>query len=194
MAKIDPDELVELVTEGGKTQVECAKHFGVSRSAITQKLKSLGVQALKQGIRPGCKPKPIKPKTVEVITTTANTGNETLERFRKVREDTDHLLNLAMDCIRNVKVDDADKAAVTRVQLARLLQSVQDTALKAIQRVEAQIRLELDMFQMLYDMQAVREFQEEVLKAIGEVAPDVRDAIVHKLQEKRVIRAAIQQP
>jgi hypothetical protein len=49
----------------------------------------------------------------------------------------------------------------------------------------------LDIFQSLYDMKAVQEFQDEVLTAIGEASPDVRDKIIRSLNEKRAIRSAI---
>ena len=40
-------------------------------------------------------------------------------------------------------------------------------------------------------MEAVKEFQEAVLRAIGEAAPDVRDRIIQRLKETRAIRAAM---
>lgn len=40
-------------------------------------------------------------------------------------------------------------------------------------------------------MKAVQEFQQEVLEAIGEAAPEVRHAIIDKLNQKRAIRTAV---
>ena len=52
--------------------------------------------------------------------------------------------------------------------------------------------LKEEIFQCLYDIKAIQEFQEEVLTAIGEEDPDVRKRIVHNLNQKRAIRSAIE--
>lgn len=63
--------------------------------------------------------------------------------------------------------------------------------LRACREVQNQLRLQLEIFQTLYDMKAVQEFQTEVLTAIGEVEPDVRDRIIKRLSEKQAIRRTI---
>jgi len=63
--------------------------------------------------------------------------------------------------------------------------------LKVMAEIRGQLRLQLEIFQTLYDMKAVQEFQQEVLKAIGECAPNVRQRIINKLREKQAIRSAV---
>ena len=71
------------------------------------------------------------------------------------------------------------------------LEAKPDLKLRAMAEIRNQLRLQLDIFQSLYDMKAVQEFQDEVLTAIGEAAPNVRKRIIHRLNEKRAIRSAI---
>ena len=71
------------------------------------------------------------------------------------------------------------------------LEEKPDLKLKVMAEIRNQLRLQLEIFQCLYDMKAVEEFQTEVLTAIGEVEPDVRKRIIHALNEKRAIRRAI---
>ena len=71
------------------------------------------------------------------------------------------------------------------------LEQKPDLKLRAMAEIRNQLRLQLDIFQSLYDMKAVQEFQDEVLTAIGEASPDVRDKIICSLNEKRAIRSAI---
>ena len=71
------------------------------------------------------------------------------------------------------------------------LEQKPDLKLRAMAEIRNQLRLQLDIFQSLYDMKAVQEFQDEVLTAIGEASPDVRDKIIRNLSEKRAIRSAI---
>jgi hypothetical protein len=56
-------------------------------------------------------------------------------------------------------------------------------ALKAMQEIRGQLSLQLDIFKTLYDVQAIADFQKEILTAIGEVDSDVRDRIIQRLKE-----------
>src|SRR5512137_1204244 len=69
-----------------------------------------------------------------------------------------------------------------------------ELALRAMQEIRGQLALQLDIFRALYDMAAVAEFQNEVLTAIQEVAPDVRAKIVENLQKARAIRSTLDFP
>jgi len=71
------------------------------------------------------------------------------------------------------------------------LEEKPDLKLRAMAEIRNQLRLQLDIFQSLYDMKAVQEFQDEVLTAIGDASPDVRDKIIRSLNEKRAIRSAV---
>jgi dsDNA-specific endonuclease/ATPase MutS2 len=71
------------------------------------------------------------------------------------------------------------------------LEEKPDLKLRVMAEIRNQLRLQLDIFQCLYDMKAVQEFQNEVLTAIGEANSDVRDKIIRNLNEKRAIRSAI---
>ena len=75
-----------------------------------------------------------------------------------------------------------------------LLDKIEDDpalAVKVMAEIRGQLKLQLEIFQALYDLTAAQEFQEEILKTIGEVSPDVRTKIIHKLNEKRAIRSAV---
>ena len=65
------------------------------------------------------------------------------------------------------------------------------TVLGVMREIRCQLKLQLEIFQCLYDMKAVQEFQAEVLTAIGETSADVRDKIIRRLNEKHAIRAAV---
>jgi uncharacterized protein YerC len=71
------------------------------------------------------------------------------------------------------------------------LEQKPDLKLRAMAEIRNQLKLQLDIFQCLYDFKAVQEFQDEVLTAIGEASPDDRDKIIRSLNEKRAIRSAI---
>jgi hypothetical protein len=63
-----------------------------------------------------------------------------------------------------------------------------DTTLKAMREIRGQLELQLEIFKTLYDIQAVADFQREVLTAIGEVDSGVRNLIINRLKEGRALR------
>lgn len=67
----------------------------------------------------------------------------------------------------------------------------QDTALRCMGEIRNQLKLQNEIFTLLFDARAVQLFQEEVLTAIGEVSPDVRERILNNLKKASAIRTAI---
>jgi hypothetical protein len=66
-----------------------------------------------------------------------------------------------------------------------------DTTLKAMREIRGQLELQLEIFKTLYDLEAVADFQREVLTAIGEANKDVRDRVVQRLKEGRALRGSV---
>ena len=66
--------------------------------------------------------------------------------------------------------------------------------LKACDRIESQVKLQLEIFKTLYDIEAVAEFQKVVIEAIGEVAPKVRGQIITNLKKRKALRESVTFP
>jgi hypothetical protein len=66
-----------------------------------------------------------------------------------------------------------------------------DTTLRAMREIRGQLELQLEIFKTLYDLEAVADFQREVLTAIGEVDKNVRDRIVQRLKEGKALRGSV---
>ena len=69
--------------------------------------------------------------------------------------------------------------------------SEKNTALKACDSILKQLNFQLEIYKTLFDLQAVSEFQQEVLNTIAEVSPKVRNDIIKRLKERRAIRRAV---
>lgn len=63
--------------------------------------------------------------------------------------------------------------------------------IKVLAEIRAQLKLQLEIFQTLYDLEAVRQFQEAVLEIIGSIDPKVRDAIIYALKKRSAVRSAL---
>ena len=66
-----------------------------------------------------------------------------------------------------------------------------ELALKAMQEIRGQLKLQLEIFQALFDMQAVQQFQAEVLEVIASVSTEARDEIIRRLTERNALRSAL---
>ncbi|MGA2938670.1 MAG: hypothetical protein ABSF52_16435 [Syntrophobacteraceae bacterium] len=66
-----------------------------------------------------------------------------------------------------------------------------ELALKAMQEIRGQLKLQLEIFQALFDMRAVQQFQAEVLEVIGSVSTEARDEIIRRLTERNALRSAL---
>jgi hypothetical protein len=107
--------------------------------------------------------------------------NVSLERAHQV---VDRNLN-AVDQLRNI-----NRKANTLLELA-IKAKDHDTTLRAMREIRGQLELQLEIFKTLYDLEAVADFQREVLTAIEEVDKDVRDHIVQRLKEGKAIRGSV---
>ncbi|HIJ68720.1 MAG TPA: hypothetical protein HPP57_04355, partial [Deltaproteobacteria bacterium] len=66
-----------------------------------------------------------------------------------------------------------------------------ELALKAMQEIRGQLKLQLEIFQALFDMRAVKQFQTEVLEVIASVSTQARDEIIRRLTERNALRSAL---
>jgi hypothetical protein len=187
-AKIDIVKLNRLL-RSGKTQRECAQVFGVTESAISKAKKELNVNVVKN-------------VALENAHRVVDKNLNAVDQLQKINDHANELLDLCMAWGRG---DDAALQILESQRTTRMarigdeqvpvdefkFKDPRELALKAMAEIRGQLKLQLDIFATLYDMKAAAEFQKEVLTAIGEVAPDVRSKIIHRLNEKRAIRSAV---
>ncbi len=76
----------------------------------------------------------------------------------------------------------------------RLLDELADDPglkIKVMSEIRGQLKLQLEIFQALYSLQAAEEFQTAILETLNEVDTDVRTRVIQKLNQKRSIRSAL---
>lgn len=105
--------------------------------------------------------------------------------------------NVALENAHNIvnrELDAVGQLHKINEEANRLLDELEgkpDLQLKTMAEIRGQLRLQLEIFQALYDMKAVQEFQTEVLQTIGEIDRNVRDKIIYRLNQKRAIRRSV---
>ena len=162
-AKISLFQLERLVTEGNGVS-EIARKLGVSKGAVSKRLKDLRIGIAKDVV------------------------------LRSAPQIVDRQLN-AMDQLKRVnglinnELDYIEKNIETATGEQR--KEFQEQRLKHVAEVRKQLGLLLDIAQALYNAEEVAAFQQSVLEEIGHAAPEVRDRILQRLNERQAIRSTI---
>ncbi len=183
--KINIKDLKRLVIEG-KTASEIARTFGVSKSAVSQRLKSLNI-AISKDVTLHHAGQIVKKKinALEQLLKINDHANELLDLLMKWSRGDEEALQILESQVRKVKVKGTEEE-ITEYRF----KDPRELALRAMAEIRGQLSLQLDIFKVLYDVEAVAEFQKEVLTIIGEVSSDVREKIIQRLREKRALRSA----
>jgi predicted transcriptional regulator len=187
--KINDREMLQLLDKEGKSQSEAARELGVSRQAVNQRL---------QEIR-GKTTKVVVAKKIEEV---VNHKIDAIEQLTKINEYANEILELLMRWNRGD--DEAlqvleSQVATKRVRVGNEKLEVQEVkfkdprelALKAMAEIRGQLKLQLEIFQALFSLQAAEEFQNVVLETIAELDPKVRNEILRRLNDKRAVRSAV---
>jgi transposase len=187
--KITNVELEKLVREGNSISDICKK-LGVTRSAVWKRLKALDV-VVTQNVA--------LHHAGEIVERKINA----IEQLQKINRDANEILDLLMRWNRGD--EEAlqmleSQVATKKIRVGKHEEFIKEIrtrdprelALKAMQEIRSQLHLQLDIHKTLYDMAAVAEFQKEVLEAIQDASPELRDKIVRSLQERRVVRSTLE--
>jgi len=184
--KIDRVKLNQMLTSG-KSQREVAQVFGVTEGAISKAKKELNINV-------------VKSVALENAHRVVDKNLDAVTQLQKINDYANELLDLCMRWQRGDKgALQILESQVRKVRIGKTEQYVEkmkfkdprDLALAAMREIRGQLSLQLDIFKTLYDMEAVAEFQREVLTAIGEEEPDVRDRIIKRLKEDRALRQSV---
>jgi predicted transcriptional regulator len=187
--RINDRKLLELIDKRGLTQSATAKELGVSRQAVSQRIKELRGKTTKAVVlRKVEQCVEAKLDAVAQLHQINQHANWLLEHVMAWAKGDEAAIQVLEKTARQVNAGTKDTPEwVTEYKF----KDPHEIALRSMAEIRAQLDLQLKIFATLYDMKAVAEFQEEVLNAISEVSPDVRSRILHGLNQKRAIRSAI---
>ncbi len=185
-SKIDKVKFNQLVMAGKSTK-EIAKYFGVTPGAVSQVKKELNLNVIKSVALENAHRVVTKNlNSIEQLQKINTHANELLDLLMRWNRGDKEALQILESQVRKVKVRGSEEE-ISEYKF----KDPRELALKAMAEIRGQLSLQLDIFKVLYDAEAVAEFQKEVLTIIGEVSADVRDRIVQRLKEGRALRASV---
>lgn len=187
--KILMDDLKGLLLEGYGVS-EIAQKLGVTKGAVSKRIKKIGA-AINRDIvlRHAGDVVERKLDTLKQLQKINDNANELLDLLMRWGRGDEGALQILESQVRRVKVKGTDEE-ITEYRF----KDPRELSLKAMAEIRGQLKLQFEIFQGLYDMRAVAEFQAEVLEAIGAVAPETRNRIVSALQGRRAIRSTLDFP
>ena len=187
--KIDRVKLSQMLN-AGKTQRQVAQVLGVTEGAVSKAKKELNINVVKN-------------VALETAHKVVDKNLDTLAQLQKINDNANELLDLLMRWNRGD--DEALQVLETQVRKIRIgkgenvewvkeykFKDPRELALRAMGEIRGQMSLQLEIFKTMSDLETIREFQTEVLTAIGETSKEVRDAIIKRLKEKRALRTSVQ--
>jgi transposase-like protein len=161
--KIPLFQLERLVREGNGVS-EIARKLGVSKGAVSKWLKDLRVGITKDVVL----------RSAPQIVDRQLNAMDQLKRING-------LINNELDYIeKNIRTAKGEER-----------KELQEQRLKHVAEVRKQLGLLLNIAQALYNAEEVAAFQQTVLEEIGHAAPEVKDRILQRLNQRRAIRSTI---
>ena len=153
--RINEEKLLQLVGDG-KTVTQIAQIFGVSPSAVTQRIQRLKVLALRE----------------EVNRPDVNVAGINFDgQMRKINAAANQMLETL------ITSDSEGRTVIERPELA----------LKVMAELRQQMKTMADVAQSLYNIEGTKEFQETIIKAVGEEEPEVRERIINTLRKRSAL-------
>lgn len=184
--KINNTRLLRWIDEG-RSQASIARAFKVSPQAISQRLQELRGHTTRAIIsKKAGDVIDQKLDAMAQLTKINNYANELLDLCMRWQRGDDVALQILERQMRKIRIGKTEEF-IGKVKF----KDPRDIALRAMNEIRGQLRLQLEIFQTLFSVQAAEEFQKSILEAIGEVDPTVRNRIINKINAKREIRSAV---
>ena len=194
MANKISKEALQKCLESGLGVSETARQLGVTKGAISKRAKALRI------ILKGKTSKDVvlfhaggivtrEINAVDQLHKINSHANELLDLLMRWNRGDNEALQILESQVRKVRVRGTDQE-LTEYRF----KDPRELAFRAMAEIREQLRLQFEMMKALYDMENVAAFQDEVLTAIGEVAPDVRKQIIENLRKRGAIRKVIECP
>ena len=186
--KINDRKMLRLI-DSGMSQSEVAKKISVSRQAVSKRLQEIRGKTTKVVVAK--KIEEIvdhKIDAIEQLTRINEYANEILDLLMRWNRGDDEALQVLESQVASKKVRVGNEEL--EVQEVKF-KDPRELALKAMAEIRGQLKLQLEIFQALFSLQAAEEFQNVVLETIAEVDPKVRNEILRRLNDKRAIRSAV---
>jgi predicted transcriptional regulator len=185
-AKIKDNKLLELVDEG-LTLSKIGAYFGVTKAAVSKRLKMLRGRTTRAVISKRVdEVVDRKLDAMDQLQKINNYANELLDLLIAWNRGDDVAIQILEKQIKKIRTEDGE-FEIDQVKF----KDPRELAVKVMAEIRGQLKLQLEIFQALYDLKAAEEFQATVLEILAEVDPNLRNEVIRRLNERRSVRQAV---
>jgi transcriptional regulator with XRE-family HTH domain len=187
--KINDRALLRLIDIEKASQAEAARKLGVTRQAVSKRIQELrGRTTRVTAAKKIAQAVDHKLDVLGQLSTVNRHANDMLDLLIRWQNGDPGALRVLESQVKRVVHGEGDQE---REVIEIRMKDPRELALRCMAEIREQLELQMKIFETLYSLRAAEEFQSEVLAAIGEAAPDVRERIIAKLNEKRALRQVI---
>ena len=184
--KIDRARLQRCLDDG-KRPSEIAKEFGVSRSAISQAMKSIG-RAATAHLAIEQAPRLVNQRldTIAQLNKINSYANELLELLMAWNRGEDVAIQLLESQMRRVRFHGKEQ----RVKQIRF-KDPRELAFTAMKLIQDQLAFQQQCFKDLYDFQYLQDFQRELIQMLREIDANDADEFIRRLEKLHLMRRGL---
>ncbi|MCF8039885.1 MAG: hypothetical protein K9K79_11280 [Desulfohalobiaceae bacterium] len=124
--------------------------------------------------------------TVKQLQKVNDNANELLDQLMKWNRGDPEALRILESQVRYVKHGDEEEP-VREFKF----KDPRELALKVMAEIRGQLKLQHEILQSLYNIKSVKEFQEEIIRMIGEAEPEARERLVNRLTRLHPVNSTI---
>ncbi len=184
--RIDDEQLAQLIRDGD-TVTGIARKMGMSKATVSRRLKQLNI-AINRNV------------SIRAAHKIVDREINTLDQLQKINRNAHEILDLLMRWNRGDK--EAIQVLESQVRKIKVrgkeeeisgykFRDPRELALRAMHEIREQLKLQVEIFQSLFDMKATQQFQTEVMEVIGSVSTETRDEIIRRLTKINALRSAL---
>lgn len=187
--KLNDRELLQLIDKEKLSQADAARRLGVSRQRVSQRLIELRGRTTRAIV---CK------KLEAVIDDRIDVQQQLKKANVRVNEMCDLLwrwMNGEPEALRVLEsqtkrvVHGEGEAADEVVEIR--MKDPRELFLRCLSEIREQAMAQMKVYDSIYNFKQAAEFQHEIIEAIGEVEPSVRQRIIDRLNKRRSLGQAV---
>ncbi|MFZ0927279.1 MAG: hypothetical protein WAN11_01685 [Syntrophobacteraceae bacterium] len=184
--RIDDEQLAQLIRDGD-TVTGIARKMGMSKATVSRRLKQLNIAINRNvSIRAAHKIVDREINTLDQLQKINRNANEILDLLMRWNRGDKEAIQVLESQVRKIKVRGKEEEIS-----GYKFRDPRELALRAMHEIREQLKLQVEIFQSLFDMKATQQFQTEVMEVIGSVSTEARDEIRRRLTEINALRSAL---
>lgn len=192
--KIDENTMMQMFRDG-KTTAEVAKHFGCTWMAVNNMKKRVQGRLLKV---PSVSGSPLSRQNIDTVAQLKLMNEHILTELKRSQRliDREDKFVIEYDNLEKQIKKDPTNTELTKklIEKWKLISvpdilKIQTNIISISGEVRKQIELQVKIFETIYNVTMVSEFQEEIIDLLRQVDPELKNQIIKKLKERRSIRS-----